>query len=546
MRQVRGRAVRLLVLLVVALALAGCRAGGEVALGDRTVAPPAPVPLLAGTSDVVFTPPPGYPLGGFGGGARRAELPFYAGMGWPGRLALWCHQVAHEEGEGRSDMLVPAEGVHDELTARALVLRPAEGPPVALVRLDAIGTTRELHDMVVGALRELGYRESTVLLVSTHTHSGVGAFMRAPLARLAGMDNYRPEVEARIAGACVRAVREAHARARPAALGVGRARDAGPDGKPVIAQNRMDGAPPERIDPEVLLLRVDDAETGAPIAVVVNYAVHGTVLGQKNLLYSGDVAHGIEEVLSRRLGGAPVLFVNGAEGDIAPARPPGTGGFRRVEALGELMADLVVPALDSIRTSPRVQVSSMTAALEMGHAHAVLSPARERFVEQYRDVGSLLLEPLVLPFDLVLWALGLTNARLRLTWSLAPGLVVDLDGLVDRTETRVGGLRLVTEHDDVALLCVPGEATHDVGLALKTMGHARGASATFVLGLALDHVGYIASEEVYAAGGYEARFTLFGPHTARHVREALDRVLGGLGYPAPGAGRREAITADRP
>ncbi len=530
---------------VFVVALAGCRTGGEVAISDRTAVTRHPVTLLAGTSDVVFTPPPGYPLGGFGGGARREELPFYAGLGWPGRLSLWCHQVAHEEGPGRSDMLVPAQGVHDELTARALVLRPAEGPPVALVRIDAIGTTRELHDLVVSGLRSLGYQESTVLLTSTHTHSGVGAFMRAPLARLAGMDNYRPEIEARIASACVRAVRQAHEAARPAAIGAGRARDAGPDGAPVIARNRMEGVAPERVDPEVLLLRLDDAATGAPLAVVINYAVHGTVLGQKNLLYSGDVADGIEDVLSRRLGGVPVLFVNGAEGDIAPARPPGTGGFRRIEALGELMADLVEPALAEVRTSPRVQVSTTTADLEMGDAHAVLSPARGRFVEQYRDVGSLLLEPLVLPFDLVLWTLGLTNARLRLTWSLAPGLVLDLDGLVGRTRTRVGGLRIVTEHDDLALLCVPGEATHDVGLVLKTMGHARGASATFVLGLALDHVGYIASEDVYTAGGYEARFTIFGPHTARHVQEGLDRVLGGLGYP-PRGHRPESVTADRP
>lgn len=536
--------------LTAALAVAcasGCRTAGEVTLTDRSLPTPQPVPLLAGTSDVVFTPPPGYPLGGFGGGARRAELPFYAGMGWPGRLALWCHQAAHEEGpDGRADMLVPAQGVADELTARALVLRPAHGPPVALVRIDALGTPRELHDMVLDGLRGLGYQESTVLLVSTHTHSGVGAYMRAPLARLAGTDNYRPEIEARIAGACVRAVRQAHERARPAALGVGRALDAGPDGAPVIARNRVDGAPPGRIDPEVLLLRVDDLETGAPLAVVVNYAVHGTVLGQKNLAYSGDVADGIEDVLSARLGGAAVLFVNGAEGDIAPARPPGTGGFERIVALGELMADLVVPALQEVRTSPSVRLATATADLELGAAHTLLSPARARFVEDYRDAGSYALEPLLLPFNAVLWAGGLTNVRLRLGWRLAPGLEVDLDGLVGgRTRTRVGGLRVVTEHDDVALLCVPGEATHDVGLALKSLGDARGATTTFILGLALDHVGYIASEEQYLAGGYEALLTLFGPHTALHVRDALDRVLSALGYPLRGP-RRETITADRP
>ncbi|MCO5169249.1 MAG: neutral/alkaline non-lysosomal ceramidase N-terminal domain-containing protein [Planctomycetes bacterium] len=539
----KSRPPRLLALGLLALvALGGCRTPGAFELTDQTRPTARPVALRAGTGEAVFTPPLGYPLGGFGGGARRAEWPLYFGMGWPGRASLGWRQLRHEEGHRRADMLVPARGVHDELTARALVLRPADGPPVALVRIDAIATTRELHDLVVAGLKELGYRESTVLLAATHTHSGVGAFHRAPLARAVGMDNFRPEVEALIASACVRAVREAHAAARPAALGVGRARDEGPDG-PQVARNRA-GLPDDAIDPEVLLLRVDDLEAGAPMAVVLNYAVHGTVLGQKNLHFSGDVADGIEDALGARLGGVPVLFLNGAEGDIAPARPPGPGGFERIRALGERMADLVVPALAEIEAAPEARLVTATADLEMGDAHIVFSPARERFVAAYRHPASYLLTPLTLPLDLTLWVAGLTNVRTRLTYGLAPGLVIDLDGLVGRTRTRVGGLRVLTAREDVAFLCVPGEATHDVGLSLKEAAAARGATATFVVGLALDHVGYIASEAQYLAGRYEARLTLFGPETAARVERALGKILTALGYPAQAGGG--AAVVERP
>jgi hypothetical protein len=206
-------------LIITIAALAGCNGPGPLRLLETNVPEGPPAALRAGAADVVFTPPAGYPLGGFGGGERREEWPFYYGLGWPGRFALWAHQQAHEDGrEERSDMLKPAQGVHDELTARALVLIPAEGPPVALVRIDALAVTRELHDFVVKQVDELGFRRDTVLISATHTHSGVGAYMRAPLARLAGTDNFRPEIEARIVSACVAAIIDAHRAARPATI----------------------------------------------------------------------------------------------------------------------------------------------------------------------------------------------------------------------------------------------------------------------------------------------------------------------------------------
>jgi hypothetical protein len=521
--------------------LAGCAGPGDVHLLDAHVAQGPPAPLRAGTADVVFTPPPGYPLGGYGGGERRAEWPFYLGVGWPGRLALWAHQVAHEDGPEPADMLAPSTGVHDELSARALVLRPADGPPVAIVRIDAIGVTRELHEAVVGRLADLGYTRDTVLLAATHTHSGVGSYMRAPLARLAGTDDFRPEVEARIVQACADAVRTAHASAVPAAIAVGSAVDRGPDGKPRLAGNRRarkegsggGAAKEEDIDPEVLLVRVDDVAAGRPLAVVLGYGIHGTVLRTSNHLYSGDVADGLEDALSRRLGGATVLFLNGAEGDVGPGRVDGSGAFERIHSLGEAMADLVLPVLSRLPASQTVRLASAVGDIDMGDAHTSVALGRGRYVDHAGDWGTWAMEPLMLPANVLLWALGATNVHARLTWDLALGLDVGLSGLVGRSVTRVGGLRLRCGREDVALLCLPGEPTHDVGLAVKALARARGATHAFCVGLALDHIGYIASPKVYREGGYEAQFTLFGPDTATSLERALDRVLDALGYAAP-------------
>ncbi|RMG17061.1 MAG: hypothetical protein D6731_04805 [Planctomycetota bacterium] len=520
-------------LTLLPLLLAGCRGPGPFRVEENLQAE-GPGALRAGVATRVFTPLPGYPLGGYGGGARRAEFPFALGLGWYGRLALAAHLAWHREGDEPADLLVPNRGVHDPLSARALVLRPEGQPPLALVRLDAIGCTAELHARVVAALEDLGYRPDRVVLAATHTHSGPGSFMRAPFACLVAMDVFRPEVEEALARACVEAVRAAHEAARPAAIGFGAVRDRGPDGLPRIAKNRRHRRfrgeiPLDAIDDEVGFLRVDDLETGRPLALVVNYAVHPTVLGSDNLEFSADLAGGIERALGARVG-APVLFFNGAEGDVGPRRIEAPHGHERIAELGEAFADLVAPAVASVETHPRVEVSSAWGSKELGRPYTQVALGRERFLDGDRGPWAWLGAPLALPVNAVLWALGLTNVRVAIPWTFALGVVLELDALVPRTRTRFLGLRLRAGPEEVALLTVPGEPTHDVGLEIKERARRAGARRAFVVGLALDHIGYVASRREYRRGGYEAWSTLFGEGTAGQVLAAADALLEALGF----------------
>lgn len=563
-RPVARRTSSLVVVLVAAALVAGCRGIGDFAVDDVT--PPAGAraapgasgdPFLAGVATVDFTPPPGYPLGGYGGGERREEWPFYMGLGWPGQLAMACHQGWHEDDpEGRHDLLVGATGTHDPLLAKALVLRPQRAQrrpgrdpkekdpdptPFALVRLDALATTAEVQSRVVAGVADLGYRASSVVLCATHTHSGMGGYMRPPLARLAGTDNFREELEVRLAKAAIQAIRTAHAEAAPATLAVTRTRDRAPDGQTVLAKNRRarhfrEELRDDEVDDEVVLLRVDGVApvaTSAPLATVVLYAVHCTMLDTDNHEFSADLGGSIERALEARLGGT-ALFVNGAQGDVAPRRPRPDPGepFARSEALGAAFADLVAPVVSAARTSAsdRLTVRAAQGGVDLGRPFTVLGPGRERLLDSAFGPASWALEPLALPFDLVLWTLGLTNVRVALGWQLALGLVVDLGPYVDRTTTRVGAVRLATGREELVLLTLPGEGTHDVGLRAKAAARARGATSAAVVGLALDHVGYIASEAEYRRGGYEATLTIFGAGEAEAFHEAHERLLDAV-YP---------------
>ena len=55
---------------------------------------------------------------------------------------------------------------------------------------------------------------------------------------------------------------------------------------------------------------------GSPIALIMNYGVHCTVFGPKNLRLSGDLGGAASHYVEERLGGGAVaVFSSGAAGD---------------------------------------------------------------------------------------------------------------------------------------------------------------------------------------------------------------------------------------
>lgn len=114
-------------------------------------------------------------------------------------------------------------------------------------------------------------------------------------------------------------IKEARQKLAPASLGVGwgfsqaninrRAVDV--DGKASLGLN-----PEGPVDRRIGLMRIDK-EDGSPLALIANYAIHGTVLGPQNLLISGDAPGIVSEYVEEEIG-APLLFVNGAAGNLAP------------------------------------------------------------------------------------------------------------------------------------------------------------------------------------------------------------------------------------
>ncbi|MDH3243148.1 MAG: neutral/alkaline non-lysosomal ceramidase N-terminal domain-containing protein, partial [Saprospiraceae bacterium] len=113
---------------------------------------------------------------------------------------------------------------------------------------------------------------------------------------------------------------EALSQLRPAKLGVGwgysqaninrRARD-------IYGNTRLGLNPDGPVDRRIGILKITDQQSEELICLIANYAIHGTVLGGENLLISGDAPGIVSEYVQEKTG-APLLFINGAAGNLAP------------------------------------------------------------------------------------------------------------------------------------------------------------------------------------------------------------------------------------
>ena len=70
------------------------------------------------------------------------------------------------------------------------------------------------------------------------------------------------------------------------------------------------------LDRQLGIIRIEKID-GSPLALIVNYSMHGTTMFSSNLLISADAPGIVAEYVEDNFG-APMLFINGACGDLDP------------------------------------------------------------------------------------------------------------------------------------------------------------------------------------------------------------------------------------
>jgi len=238
------------------------------------------VTLLAGVARVDITP--------------RADIP----------NGMWMAQTH-----------VRAEGVHQALWMTALAVRDGD-ERIVVLELDWCLLSDAQDGRIRSAVsRATGVRPDRVLPICTHSHAG-------PVTQESYRGEGHEDVQAYVAcltAWAVDAAASALARLEPVRVAVGRGdcpiginRDLRlPDGRAVAGPN-----PDGHADTSVGVVRIERVD-GTPMAILVNYACHPTVLGPDNKLVSPDYPGTAKRVVER-VTGARCLFLQGAAGDMGP------------------------------------------------------------------------------------------------------------------------------------------------------------------------------------------------------------------------------------
>jgi neutral ceramidase len=431
-------------------------AAALVLVAGPATAQPCPNCLEAGAARVSLSVPAGAPLAGYGNATRRLLLPDILGRH---AHAFWFK---------------PSQGERDALAARALVLQ-AGGRRVAWVALDLLAVDQTFTADVERRLQAAGVPPVTLVLSASHTHSGPGAFVDSAVLGWLALDRLDAAVREALLDAVVAVVRQADGVRQPARVASGSV------ATPRLTTSRL-GQP---LDSELLVLKVTSAG-GAPIALVWNYAIHGTMLGPRNLRLSADVMGEASRRLEQALG-APALFVNGAVGDVRPARH----GESEMATLGAELAGLARAGWAQAEPvgRPTLAVADLSAAL----------PAP--WVSAHNCLGGWAPRAITLPLGSV------------------------LPRKTTLTAVVVG---------DVGWVTFPGELQTSLGREIKNAAGARLRHA-LVAGVTNDYLGYFVAAADYDRPSYVSCASVYGREAGACLAEAAAGLLGRVarGEPPP-------------
>ncbi len=408
-----------------------------------------------------------------------------------------------------------------------------------------------------------------VVLTANHSHSSYGDY--APgITWFLGSDKFNREIFERFADQLAEVALRAYEQREPAKIGVGWAKDWDPNDE-VYRDRRGDNndltiwpdGPQLLKDPHLGVIRFDDADD-EPLAMVVNFGMHGILGNVDNPLVSTDSGGGLEAVLEEQFDEeVVVMYTQGSGGDVSPAGSQ--RWFARMESIGEHAVDKILPVYEAIETSSEpisLQVASrhvwkhpsiiqVTRNGEVDWRYAPFEADRLPDNEVYESDGSLIseidefnteygavfcgsgdldfpvggLDAEVFPYGQCM-QVELLSSLIEVFFKLDEvSLPLDETLKAGTTTARLGpvpthlpdGQQVV---QDLFVGFFPGEPVYSYGEQWRRRVEAElGYTQPMMFGYSQDHEGYLLLPEDWLVGGYEPDITVWGPLEAEHVME---------------------------
>ncbi|MBD5785472.1 hypothetical protein IF650_04695 [Cellulosimicrobium terreum] len=335
----------------------------------------------------------------------RAEVPAFHGLAGVARRDVTPGPGIRARNWGPADWDV-SEGAHRSLTLTAVALAEESAPGSLLVLVTIDGTWwRRVDDeatLRATVLDVLDLPAERLLVCLSHTHAG--PVLCSGDADLPGGDR-GVEYLRDLAHAAADAAREAVGALAPAVLewttarcslasnrellldgcGGGDTHDGAPGARRALVGFNPDAGTPlspgaDIADDLVVVGRLSrrpdhaagdgTADVPVPLATIVNYACHPTTLAWQNRLVSPDYVGAMRDLVERGTG-APVAFLQGASGELAP-RQQYTGDLDVADRHGLSLGHVVLGALATL--PPAGTELELAAVVESGAPLAAWEP----------------------------------------------------------------------------------------------------------------------------------------------------------------------------
>jgi len=526
---------------------------------------PEPAPLVAGApmvgaAQAAFEMPVGTPLGGY-----TARCSCASGWGRPDKRDSAYNYT-----------FVESAGVHVTPGIAAIWLENGDDH-LLTIKTDSIYSFDELPTAISERLEELTGEELTGKVVHTtnHSHASWGAFSKAKAFYL-GHDRYNEEIFQRFVEAGVNVAMEAYENRQPAKIGIGWATDWDPNNR--VYRDRRgvnndlvvwdDREPGMGKDPHLAVVRYDTLDD-KPIAITVNFGIHGILLGDEAAMVSAEAGGSVEGALREAFDEeVVVMFTQGAGGDASPSGND-DADFAQYESIGVLAVDAIYDLWSRTPTSDE-PIYLHTASRHIPQYINQIRVTRNGTVDWYYadyeadayaddliyDENGDLISPIdefntrygaafcgtgnfdfpvgglnsdIFPYNYCL-EVELVSQLITAFFDIEPGdmpLPLPETLKAGTTASRIWPMATLTPegetlNQDLFVGFFPGESTAMYVEQWRRRVHDElGFPNSLHISYSQDHEGYLLIPEDWILGEYEADITVWGPLQGEHIMEGV-------------------------
>lgn len=227
------------------------------------------------------------------------------------------------------------------------------------------------------------------------------------------------------------------------------------------------------VDQELTVTRIDLTDN-RPLAVLVNWTAHPTIMDEDDMWVSGGWPGYLQRELEDWIGGDVVaMYYNDAEGDQSVIARGGGSHYEMAERYGRRIAKNALQVYDTISPSKNVYFNYIHNRVDL--------PARTAHPTFMQTGGE---------------EYGLDEQKIQILLDQV------FPNATTISATRVG---------DLLIVGAPGEMIAELGLDIKSALKNAGVPYPVIGGLANEWISYILTEAEYRQGGYETSVSFYGP-----------------------------------